>query len=160
MQKCKNAKMQKNAKKCKIELFVEPKYLLFFLFISARTTMPRTCQIKGCKKTAKLRSNTDPVKYFCKTSDDEHNDSKQGLSFTKLVNSPCQTCVSSGVEEIKEATYGPMVDGKLKRMFCKKHVTTDSSASIASKIVKVRRCEFEGCLLQPSFSLPGETKVL
>ena len=120
--------------------------------------MPRTCQIEGCKKTAKLRSNTDPVKYFCKTSDDEHNNSKQGLSFTKLVNSPCQTCVSSGVEDVKEATYGPLVDGKLKRMFCKKHVTTDSNAPIASKIAKVRQCEFEGCQLQPSFSLPGETK--
>ena len=163
MQKCKNAKMQKckNAKmqiEHRSNLSVELKYFSYFSFISVRTTMPRTCQIEGCKKTAKLKSNSDPVKYFCKTSDDDHSNGKTGLTFTKLVNSPCQTCVSLDAEDIKEATYGPMINGKLKRVFCKKHVTIDSITPIASKVAKVRQCAFEGCQLQPSFCLPGETK--
>lgn len=120
--------------------------------------MPRFCQIEGCKKTAKLKSTTDPVKYFCKTSNDDHKNSKSGLSFTKIVNSPCQTCVSLDVEDIKEATYGPMVNGKLKRLFCKKHITKDSSDPIVSRTTKARQCAFEGCQLQPSFCLPGEAK--
>ena len=124
-----------------------------------KKAMPRKCQIQGCEKTAKLRSNDgDPIKYFCLTSNDEHNSSKTGLTFTKIVNCPCQTCVSLAVEDVKEATYGPIVNGKLKRMYCKHHISKNESAQIVPKIAIVRQCVFEGCQLQPSFCLPGETK--
>ena len=71
---------------------------------------------------------------------------------------PCQTWVSLAVEDEKEATYGPIVNGKLKRMYCKQHIIKDESVEIVPKIAIVSQCIFEGCQLQPSFCLPGETK--
>ena len=117
--------------------------------------MPRMCQIKGCKKTAKLKCDaTTPTTYLCQVKDDAHEEKRNGLSFQKLVNSPCNTCVSMDVENIKEATFGPMVDGKLKRMYCKEH--SDMHENITGK-KSLRRCEHEGCETEPAFCAAGET---
>ena len=118
--------------------------------------MPRTCNIEGCKKTAKLMSdNTKPVVYLCNLNDEAHNQRRDGLTFKKLVNSPCITCVSSNQQDVKEATFGPIVQGKLKRMYCKAH--SDTNASVVGKQIKIRQCEHAGCETQPSYCVPGET---
>ena len=114
--------------------------------------MPRICQINGCKKTAKIVCDTKST-YLCQLNDDEHNKQKNGLIFRKIVNSPCVTCVTTCVENIKEATFGHNVDGKLKRMYCKEH----SIEGVVGKKSKIRKCESEGCDVQPSFCAPGET---
>lgn len=120
--------------------------------------MPRTCNIKGCKKTAKLMcESTTPPTYLCLLKDDAHDQRRDGLTFKKLVNSPCITCVSSNQENVKEATFGPVVEGKLKRLYCKEHGDTYGNVNIVGKQAKVRQCEHIGCEIQPSFCMPGET---
>ena len=116
--------------------------------------MPRTCQITGCIKTAKLVCDTtNPSTYMCQIKDDEHDQKRLGLIFKKLVNSPCMTCISLNNENVKEATFGPIIDGKLKRMYCKEHCNN------VNFVVKksLRRCEYSGCEVQPSFCAPGTT---
>ena len=118
-------------------------------------TMPRTCQIKGCKKTAKLMSeNITPPLYLCQLKDDEHNERRLGLTFKKLVNSPCITCVDLNEENVKEATFGPLIEGKLKRMYCKAH--SNVHENITGK-KSIRRCEHDGCEIEPLFCAEGET---
>ena len=117
--------------------------------------MPRTCNIKGCKKTAKLLcENTTPPTYLCLLNDEVHDQQREGLIFTKLVNCPCITCVNLNQEHIKEATFGPVIEGKLKRMYCKVHSSTDGNM-VGKKAI--RRCQYTGCEIQPSFCMPGET---
>ena len=122
--------------------------------------MPRICRITGCKKTAKLVCDTiTPTLYICGTVDEQHTERKDGLFFKKIVNSPCITCVSTNVDVIKEATFGPTTDGKLKRIYCKTHSmdATNSDTPISHKKETLRVCEQSGCSIQPSFCLPGET---
>ena len=118
--------------------------------------MPRTCNIKGCKKTAKLMcESTTPPTYLCLMKDEVHNQRKEGLTFKKLVNCPCITCVNLNEQNVKEATFGPIVEGKLKRMYCKQHIDKDGNTIVGKKAI--RRCEYEGCQIEPSFCLPGDT---
>ena len=122
---------------------------LFSSNFSFPLTMPRTCQIKGCKKTAKLMSeNITPPLYLCQLKDDEHNERRLGLTFKKLVNSPCITCVDLNEENVKEATFGPLLEGKLKRMYCKAHSNVLENMTGKKSI---RRCEHDGCEIEPRF---------
>ena len=117
--------------------------------------MPRTCHVKGCKKTAKLMcESTTPPTYLCLLKDDDHDQRRVGLTFKKLVNSPCITCVSSNQENVKEATFGPVVDGKLKRKYCKEHSDMDKN-NIGKNVI--RRCEYIGCEIEPTYCRPGES---
>ena len=93
--------------------------------------MTRLCFIKECKKQSKWFSET-PVWYLCS----QHAELFHDFPLQKIVNNPCKTCLSEKSDCVTEATFGPLVNGKFTRMYCKKHVPSDKN--IFKKTVKKR----------------------
>lgn len=128
--------------------------------------MPKTCKIAKCKRSAKLRCTTDLTKYFCNTDDEEHCFAKQGLRFSKIVNCPCKDCLKDPAiveaDQVKEAKYGPVVDGRVKRVYCVSHCNKRNGEEDLDmrhdETGTKRKCEHAECRTEPTFALPGETK--
>ena len=78
--------------------------------------MPRKCIIDECKKNVKWRVLGPDVIHLC-------NDHAYlyAEDVTKIVNNPCQTCVTETPRRVREATFGPIVNGKRTRIYCKLH---------------------------------------
>ena len=114
--------------------------------------MPKTCKVVSCKRLAKWISSTNNKLYICDLLDEEHISFKSDETFIKLVNSPCTVC------KVKEATFGPVINGKVKRMYCKEHSMQKSDTVIQHKKDVKRKCEVEGCIVEPSYCNPGETR--
>ena len=75
--------------------------------------MPRLCNIQNCLKTCKWKSiQTNPTIYIC----NDHSKLLKDISFQKIVNSPCKKFLNKKVLNIKEARYGTLVKGKIKKM--------------------------------------------
>jgi len=84
--------------------------------------MPRYCNIKDCKKVSKWKSEgTIPTIHLC----DTHSKAIEEVTFIKIVNSPCRTCVAEKKQDIREASFGPIIKGKKKRWYCKQHIPID-----------------------------------
>jgi hypothetical protein len=116
--------------------------------------MPKLCNVEGCSKRAKWKSDrTVPVVCLC----DEHSQGLKDLSFVKIVNCPCKTCISENERDVKEASFGPIIKGKRKRWYCKTHAPR--SKSIKKKIVKERRCVFSDCFITANFMDGNSNKV-
>ena len=109
--------------------------------------MPRICNKEGCVNVAKwICVDIHPNVYVC------NNDilDFHGKHLIKIVNNPCKICISEKIDRVKEATYGPLINGKLKRIYCKQHAPTNHL--IKRKFVSRRVCQYPGCFTSPSFT--------
>ena len=128
--------------------------------------MPRKCTVKECKKYAKWKStneqnsneqnsneqnsNEQNVQEFVIYSCNEHMHCLQGITLVRVVSNPCKICTIETPNDITEATYGPIINGKRTRHYCKRHVPNHRKRSIKKKIVKTRRCVY--CYTTPSYT--------
>ena len=113
--------------------------------------MPRKCTVKECKKYAKWKStNEQNVQEFVIYSCNEHMHCLQGITLVRVVSNPCKICTIETPNDITEATYGPIINGKRTRHYCKRHVPIHRKRSIKKKIVKTRRCVY--CYTTPSYT--------
>ena len=116
--------------------------------------MPKLCNIKNCSKRAKWKSeNTVPIVCLC----EEHSHALNTVSFVKIANCPCKTCVVENVRDVKEASFGPIIKGKRKRWYCKTHAP--KSRLIKQKVVKERLCTFSDCFVTANFT-DGKSKKI
>ena len=107
--------------------------------------MPRKCIIDECKKNVKWRVTCADVIHLC-------NDHAYlyAEDITKIVNNPCQTCVTEMPRRVREATFGPIVNGKRTRIYCKLH--SPNHRSIKKKIVQHQKCIVPSCPVTASFN--------
>ena len=70
--------------------------------------MPRKCIIDECTRNVKWRVNGPEIIHLC-------NDHAYlyAEDITKIVNNPCQTCLTDTPTRVKEATFGPIVHGNV-----------------------------------------------
>ena len=116
--------------------------------------MPRYCNIKDCKKVSKWKSEgTIPTIHLC----DTHSKAMEEITFIKIVNSPCRTCVAEKKQDIREASYGPIIKGKKKRWYCKQHVPIDRM--MQKKANNPRTCIFPDCYITANFKNPVTKKI-
>lgn len=116
--------------------------------------MPRYCNIKECKKVSKWKSDhTIPTLYLC----DLHSKIFDEMKFVKIVNSPCKTCLAENKENIREASFGPVVKGIKKRWYCKEHVPSDKI--VQKKVSPPRLCIFPECYVTANFKNPVTKKI-
>ena len=114
--------------------------------------MPRKCTVEGCTKFAKWKEACSSVlKSLSVYSCNEHVECLRGVQMIRIVNSPCKTCIIENPLCVKEASFGPIIDGKRTRLYCKLHKPIDNRL-IKKKIVKTRRCVFPKCSTTPSFT--------
>ena len=116
--------------------------------------MPNYCNIKECKKISKKKSkDTIPTLYLCAA----HSKLFEEIEFVKIVNTPCRTCITENNETIKEASFGPIVNGIKKRWYCKKHIPNDKL--FQKKVTPPRLCIFPECYITANFKNPVTKKI-
>ena len=108
--------------------------------------MPKKCRIYECDKYAKWTiQDYYPIMHVC----ENHKYVYSQYKIQKIVNCQCKTCIIENPNEIKEATFGPIINGRHNRTYCKAHAPNNKL--IKRKYVQDQKCIVSHCFITPSF---------